>query len=221
MADAITLAIVDDHPIFRRGLRAVLDEPGAPMVQIVGEAATAAQALAIVEEHAPDVLIADLQLGTFEAGLALIRQVVALSPRTRVLVITGFDTGPILLSAIQAGARGCIAKADQLDSTTIRNGIARVAAGEIFNSDTAMRRLYGLLERRVVAEETIIGPLTRREREVLRLIADGLSNRAIAERLVIAERTVKTHVENILGKLQVPTRELAALYIHTIDPDLS
>jgi DNA-binding NarL/FixJ family response regulator len=215
MSDPITVVMVDDHLIIRRGLRAILEEPGTPPVEIVGEAATADAALELVEQFAPRVLIADLKLGdSFEPGLALIQQVRRTSPHTEVLVVTGFDDGDSLLRAIRAGAGGCISKADQLNGAEIRAGIVEVAAGRRFSSPLVYQRIHSLLQQGTGGAPLFAERLTRREEEVLALIAANMSNQEIADRLTIGVATVKSHVSNILSKLQVPSRELAVLSYH-------
>lgn len=212
----IDVVVVDDHPVFRRGLRAILEEPGTPKVRLMAEAATAEEALALVTEHVPDVLLADLKLGELETGLELIRQVRRASPQTGVLVITGFDEPDQLLRAIQAGASGCISKADQLDSTEIRRALFEIARGGRFSSTIVLRRLHDMLQQGVAP--TIVEPLTPREQEVLALIAAGATNQEIADRLVVSIKTVKTHVSNILSKLQLQSRYEAAIYYRSRTP---
>lgn len=212
----IDVVVVDDHSVFRRGLRAILQEPGTPEVHLVAEAATADEALALVAEHVPDVLLADLKLGDFEAGLELIRQVRRTSPQTGVLVITAFDEADQLLRAIQAGASGCISKADQLDSAEIRRALAEIARGGRFSSAIVLRRLHDMLQQGVAP--AIVEPLTPREQEVLALIAAGATNQEIADRLVVSIKTVKSHVSNILSKLQLQSRYEAALYYRSRSP---
>lgn len=213
MGEPIDVVMVDDHQIFRRGLRVILEEPGEPAIHLVGEAHDAPSALALIEATVPDVLLADLQLGhDFEPGLALIRQTRHLSPHTRVLVLTAWHDSQYLFQAFQAGASGCIAKADQLASAEIRRAIAEVAGGGYYSSTLVLKRLHDLLQRGEDLTTLMVDPLTRREREVLALIAQGHSNQQIATHLVIGIKTVKTHVSNILDKLQLESRYHAAMY---------
>lgn len=212
MEELLEVVIVDDHPIFRRGLRAILEEPGQPSVRLVGEANDAVGALALVEEAVPDILIADLKLGDFEAGLALIRGARQLSPHTRVLVLTGFDEADHLVSALRAGADGCVSKADRVGGDELRAALGRLAAGEPYWSPLVFRRLHDLLHRGLERGEPPAEALTRREREVLALVADGATNQEIAARLSISLKTVKTHVSNLLSKLQLQSRYEAAIY---------
>jgi NarL family two-component system response regulator LiaR len=214
MDDPISVVIADDHLIVRRGLQAILEEPGVPQIQILGEADRAETALALVEQLAPRVLITDLKLGaSFEPGLSLIQQVRRTSPHTEVLVLTGFDESDQLLRAIRAGASGCISKADEINGAEIRSGIAEVARGRRFSSPIVYQRIHALLQTGS-SEPLFAEKLTSREEDVLDLIAAGMSNQAIAARLSIGVATVKSHVSNILAKLQVPSRELAVLTYH-------
>lgn len=215
MDEPINVVIVDDHLWIRRGLRAILDEPGTPTVRIVGEAANANDALALVEQLAPRVLIADLKLGdSFAPGLELIRTVRRTSPHTEVLAITGFDDSDTLLRAIRSGASGCISKGDQLNGAEIRNGIAEIAKGRRFSSPLVYERIHTLLQQGTSEPPLFAEQLTRREQEVLALIATGMSNQEIADQLSVGVSTVKSHVSNILSKLQVSSRELAVLTYH-------
>ena len=215
----IDVIIVDDHPLFRRGLRTILQEPGRPEVRLVAEAATADEALTLVTNHVPDVLLTDLKLGHLEVGLELIRKVRHISPQTGVLVITGFDEADHLLRAIQAGASGCISKADQLDGTEIRRALDEIAHGGRFSSAIVLRRLHDMLQQGVAP--TIVEPLTPREHEVLALIAANATNQEIADQLVVSIKTVKSHVSNILSKLQLQSRYEAAIYYRSRAPGLS
>src|SRR5687767_4895371 len=130
METAITIVIVDDHPIFRRGLIALLQEPEQPLIKVLGEASDPEGGLKLVEQHVPDVLLTDRQMGTdFAPALSLIRDTRQKSPTTRVLVMTGFDATEAVMQVLQAGAHGCISKADDLESAAIRHAIAEVASG--------------------------------------------------------------------------------------------
>ncbi len=214
MEDAIDVVLVDDHEIFRIGMRVVLQEDGIPSIRLCGEAHDAPTALALVEEHTPDVLITELKLGvSFEPGLQLIRDVRSASPHTRVLVMTEFDEGVHLIPAFQAGAHGGIAKEDPIESAKIRQGIIEVAQGGVYTSPLVMKELHKMIQRG--ADNSFVRKtLTRRECEVLALIADGATNQQIADQLTISIKTVKTHVSNILDKLHLESRYQAALYYH-------
>jgi DNA-binding NarL/FixJ family response regulator len=207
----IDVVFVDDHWIVRQGLRAILEEPATPPITILGEAISADEALDLVEKYVPDVLIADLKLGrNFYPGLELIRKTRRISPHTKVLVLTAFDQRDHLLQAMRAGASGCISKADQLDATLVRKALNDIVSNTAVWSPIVFQRLHELSQDREQAELLTLDPLTRRELEVLELIAGGATNKQIAEDLYIAEKTVKTHVSNILTKLHLSSRHQAA-----------
>lgn len=219
MSDAINIVIVDDHPIFRRGMIALLEEPDVPAIHCLGEANDAVSGLRLVEQYQPDVLLTDLQLDNgFTSALDLIRATRERSPATAVLVMTAFDDPDVLLQVLQAGAHGCISKADQLESAAIRHAIGEVASGGHAYSPLVFKRLYQMLQRgggpaRPAAPNAPpANLLTEREQEVLALIANSATNQQIADQLTISLKTVKTHVSNILNKLQLQSRYEAALY---------
>jgi NarL family two-component system response regulator LiaR len=217
MDEPIDIIFVDDHPIFRVGLRVILEEPGTPALRVLGEAADAPTALDLVEHLVPDVLIVDLQLHRdtdCASGIGLIQATRALSPHTQVLVLTAFEETDRLIRALQAGANGYIFKTEQLDSAEIRRALQEVAAGGHFYGPQVMKRIHEMLTQEDASAPLPRDQLTRREWEVLALIAADYSNQAIADTLVISIKTVKTHVSNILSKLQLRRRELAALYYH-------
>jgi NarL family two-component system response regulator LiaR len=209
----IDVIVVDDDYYFRQGLRATLEAPGTPPIRLLGVTGDATEALRSVEEHAPDVLIVDLKLTLgeqgFDVGLDLIRRARRISPETKVLAITAHEQPDLQLLAVQSGVRGYIIKGDQIEGARIREAIATVAGGDLFYSPHAMKQLHELVQRGLDAEP--LEPLTAREREVFKLLAEGYSNKQIAEALVISQKTVKTHVSNILSKLQLKSRYQAAL----------
>ena len=217
--EPVEVVIVDDHHIFRHGLSMILLEPGAPSCRLVGEARTPGEALALVERLVPDVLVADLKLGdSFAPGLSMIRRVRELSPHTRVLALTAFDEHDNLVLAFEAGATGCMSKADQLQSAEIRRAIAAVAEGQPYHSPVVLQRAYERLrDRRHGATPEDI--LTPREREILALIARHYTNPQIATELSITVRTAKAHVSNILSKLQLASRSEAALFYEPPKPE--
>jgi DNA-binding NarL/FixJ family response regulator len=222
MDEPIDVVIVEDHPIFRRGLRAILEEPGTPPIRLLGEADTADAALALVEEHVPDVVIIDLQLNKKVddddwSGLKLISKVREISPHTQVLVLTAFKKNDLLLSALEAGANGYVFKTDDWENAEIRRALAMVARGEYYYTQPVLKRLHELLTHGSKPPLTIEG-LTPREWEVLRLIAADRSNKEIADQLSISIKTVKTHVSNILEKLHLSSRKLAKLHYLSQQP---
>jgi DNA-binding NarL/FixJ family response regulator len=192
-----TVVVVDDHPVVRAGLIALLTT--RPGMQVVGEAGDRAGALAVVGRERPDVVLMDLQLGA-DNGVDVTRELRRRDPATRVLILTTYDTDADIVSAIEAGAVGYLLKDATPDA--LGAGVEAAARGEaVFAPAVA-----GRLARRVVAPPT---ELTEREREVLALVAEGLSNRQVAKRLFLSEATVKTHLVHVFEKLGVDNRTAA------------
>jgi DNA-binding NarL/FixJ family response regulator len=204
---APTTVIVDDHAIFRAGLRELLEEAGIP---IVGEAATAAGGVRLVERQLPDVAVFDLGLPD-GSGVEAIRLIAERSPRTAVLVVTVSDAEGDLTDAILAGGRGYLLKETAVN--TIVDGVRTVAAGDAVLSPRVAASLMARMrvERRPTTGLPPADELSAREREVLRLVASGASNSAIAAELFISPHTVKNHISTILVKLQVANRIQAAV----------
>jgi DNA-binding NarL/FixJ family response regulator len=200
---AIRVLIVDDHPIFRDGLRAALS---ADDIEVVGEATTADEAATATAALQPDVVLMDLQLpGT---GLEATRRILRGDPTVRVLVLTMSEDQRTVSAAVQAGALGYLVKG--VDRSKLLAAVRAVAAGDaIFGADVAGAVLTTIAERDAVA----FPQLTAREREVLALVADGLTNAAISHRLYVSQKTVRNHVSNILTKLGVDDRESAAALV--------
>ena len=192
-----SVLIVDDHPIVRSGLRAVL---GADGVEVVGEAASGEEAVLLTSELAPEVVLCDLRLGAGIDGIETTRRLLDLTPAPAVLILTTFDRDAEILGAIEAGAAGYLLK--DADPQVIRAAIARAAAGGVYLAEG--------LEKRVLRGMRNPRPrLTERELEVLRLLAEGASNREIARTLYVTEATVKSHLAHIFTKLDVDSRSRA------------
>jgi DNA-binding NarL/FixJ family response regulator len=203
----ITVLIADDHAVVREGLRSFLDVQEG--VEVVGDVEDGAAAVAAVERLVPDVVLMDLVMPQMD-GLEALRQVRAVSPSTRVVVLTSYVQDEKVLAAIRAGAAGYLLK--DVRPAELVEAIRRAADGEAWLHPTAAARLMRELAERGAAEEADAARLTPRELDVLRLIAQGKSNKAIAAELVVSEKTVKTHVSNILAKLHLHDRTQAALY---------
>ena len=204
--DAIRVLIVDDHQIVREGLRSFLQLQDG--IEVVGEAVDGAEALEKVGELVPDVVLIDLVMPGMD-GIAAIRKISALSPSTRVLVLTSFAEDDKVFPAIKAGAHGYLMK--EIRPADLADSIRAVYRGEPSLHPDIAKKLMEQLSR----DEESYEPeedLTTRETEVLRLLARGQSNREIAATLGVSEKTVKTHVSNILHKLHVADRTQAALY---------
>ncbi|MEV5354667.1 response regulator transcription factor [Streptomyces sp. NPDC093516] len=205
MADAIKVLLVDDHQVVRRGLRTFLEVQDD--IEVVGEAADGAEGVDRAEELRPDVILMDVKMPGMD-GVAALRRLRELDNPARVLVVTSFTEQRTVVPALRAGAAGYVYK--DVDPDALAGAIRSVHAGHILLQPEVAGALLS-------QEEANSGPgrggsLTEREREVLGLIADGRSNREIARALVLSEKTVKTHVSNILMKLDLADRTQAALW---------
>ena len=202
-----TVVIIDDHPIVRAGMRAILDSAGD--IDILGEGVNGADALRLVNEHDPDVLALDVSLPDMN-GVAVTRTLRQQGARTAILILTVHDDPQTVFGLLESGAVGYVLKDEALE--TLVNAVRAAARGETWLSPAVAR----LVVRRAVAGSAsdateALSALTPREVEVLRLIARGLDNTAIAQELVLTKRTVQNHISNIYGKLNVASRTEAAL----------
>lgn len=198
----IRVVVADDHPIVREGLRRFLDSRDG--IEVVGEAADGEQAVARAARLQPDVVLLDLVMPVLD-GLGAIERILARDPDARVLVLTSFAGEDQVLPALRAGASGYLLK--DADPAEVERAVRAVAAGES-PLDPAVA---GRVLRAVRPGSDPLAALTPREREVLGLLARGLTNRQIARELVVAEKTVKTHVSAVLAKLGLADRTQAAL----------
>lgn len=206
MSDNIRVLIVDDHAIVREGQRALIDtEPG---MEVVGEAKDGFEAVELAHSLQPDVILIDLFMPRKD-GIEAIEEIKANNSEARILVLTSFAEDEKVYSAIKAGAMGYLLKDSSPEE--ILTGIRQVHQGEMSMHPSIANKLMSELQRSSNLPQTE-DPLTEREIEVLKLVAQGLPNKEIAEKLVISERTVRTHVTNILGKLHLANRTQAALY---------
>jgi DNA-binding NarL/FixJ family response regulator len=197
----IRLLIVEDHPLYRKGLRMVLG--AVDDFEVVGEATDGRQAVELALDLRPDVVMMDLQLPG-QSGIAAIREIVAIRPETRILVVTLFQDDDSVFAALRAGARGYILK--DSDEEDMLRAIRAIAAGEtLFSGAVASRVLAYFQHVRPVASPAF-PTLTGRERDILSLLAQGRSNAAIAQELSLSVKTVANNVSAIFGKLQVSDR---------------
>ncbi|MFP4436629.1 MAG: response regulator [Chloroflexaceae bacterium] len=206
MTDTIRILIADDHAVVREGLRTLLQR--IPEFTLVGEAANGEEAIRQVAALQPDVILLDLKMPRKD-GVTAIKEMKREQTNVRILVLTSFDDDDSVFSAIKAGAQGYLLK-DSLPEQLIQ------AIRDVHNGESA---LHPTIARKVLREinrppdlPPAEHPLTERELEVLQLVAQGMTNQEIAGRLVIGERTVATHVRNILSKLHLASRTQAALY---------
>lgn len=207
MKDLITVMIVDDHAMVRRGAAGYLEVQDD--IHVVAEAASGEEALALAEEHVPDVVLMDLVMPGLD-GVEATRRLKDSSPRTQIIILTSFHEDEHIFPALQAGAISYLLK--DVKAGELVEAIRRAACGEA--------TLHPRIAERVIKEFRVGDPsrlrlftdLTEREMEVLKLIASGCSNQKIANQLVVSVGTVKGHVSNILGKLQLADRTQAAVY---------
>ncbi len=206
MDEPIRILIADDHPVFRFGLAALLEAEAD--TEVVGEATSGTEAVTMAAALQPDVILMDLNMPDLN-GLDATRQIMAANPETGILVITMFDDDSVF-AAMRAGARGYVLKGAEGEETL--RAIRAVANGEaIFSPAVAERMMQFMTQPRAVETDTPFPELTAREQEVLALVAQGLTNTAIAERLVLSPKTIRNHVSNIFGKLQVADRAEAII----------
>jgi NarL family two-component system response regulator LiaR len=209
VTETIRVLIADDYPLVRDSLRALIEtEPG---MDVVGEAADGVEAALKARSLQPDVILLDLVMPR-QDGIAAIGEIKRENPEARILVLTSFAEDDKVFPAIKTGAQGYLLK----DSSPqqLLEAIRDVHRGHSSLHPTIARKLIGELQRPAESLPPTKEPLSRREMEVLRLVAQGLTNPEIAEKLVISERTVRTHVSHILGKLHLANRTQAALYAH-------
>jgi two-component system response regulator DevR len=202
----IRVFLLDDHEIVREGVRALLE--GTDGIEVVGEAGTAADALARMPPAHPDVAILDVQLPD-GSGVEVCRDVRSAHPEISCLMLTSFSDDEALFEAVVAGAAGYLLK--QVRGTDIVDAVRRVAAGQSLLDPTLVGRVMERV-RRPPKEDERLARLTGQERKILALIAEGLTNRQIAERMFLAEKTVKNYVSNLLAKLGMERRTQAAVF---------
>jgi DNA-binding NarL/FixJ family response regulator len=208
---SIRVFLLDDHEIVRRGVRDLLD--AEPDIEVVGEAGTVAQALDRLPLAEPDVAVLDVQLPD-GSGVDVCREVRSTRPELVCLMLTSFTDDEAMVEAIVAGAAGYLLK--QVRGSDIVDAVRRVASGQSLLDPQATARVIERL-RRGPEEDERLRDLTHQERKILGLLADGLTNRQIADELFLAEKTVKNYVSNLLSKMGMSRRTEAAVYAARLD----
>ena len=205
----LRIVIADDQPMMRAGFKAVLESTGE--IQVVAEAADGEAAVRAAREHDPDVVLMDIRMPVMD-GIEATRRL----PRHRVLILTTFGLDEYIIDALRAGASGFLLK--DAPTQDVLGAVRAVAAGDAVLSPAVTRQLLDQVGRRlpapVSATPDAIAALTDRERQVLRMLAGGMTNGEIAEALVLSEATVKTHVSHLLGKLGLRDRVQAVIFAY-------
>lgn len=205
MTTPLRVLLVDDHPVFRKGLHALLST--LPETTVVGEASSGEQAQAMAAALSPDVVVMDLAMPGL-GGVEATRSIVGQRPETGVLVLTMFEDDDSVFAAMRAGARGYLVKGSDTDEVVA--AITAVGRGDAIFGPTVARRVLSFLTQPLSAFDAQMFPeLSPREREILDLIAAGVSNPDIARRLFLSPKTVRNHVSSVFGKLQVADRAQA------------
>jgi len=214
--DRISVLIVDDHGIVRQGLRTYLDL--LDDIEVVGEAANGAEAVAQVKQYRPNIVLMDLVMPEMD-GIEATRQIGDISTSTKVIVLTSFTEDEKVFPAIKAGAAGYLLK--DVSPSELASAIRAVHRGEAQLHPDITKKLMSQFVSPAVEPMAAPDELTARELEVLRLVAQGMSNRQVAQTLTISTKTVKTHVSSILSKLHLDDRTQAAIYAykHGLVPD--
>ncbi|HEX9889968.1 MAG TPA: response regulator transcription factor [Nitriliruptorales bacterium] len=206
MTDTIRVFLVDDHDVVRRGLRALIEE--AEDIEVIGEAASAGMALAGITKLVPDVAVLDVRLPD-GSGVEVCREVRSQHPQIQCLMLTSFSDDEALFDAIMAGASGYLLK--EVRDQDLVSAIRRVARGESLLDPALTGKVLERL-RKGDEEDPRLASLTDQERNILELVAQGMTNRQIADQVHLAEKTVKNYVSSILSKLGMSRRTEAAVF---------
>jgi two-component system response regulator DevR len=202
----IRVFLLDDHEMIRRGISDLLD--AEPDLTVIGQAGTAAEALRRIPATRPDVAILDARLPD-GSGIDVCREIRSSSPQIRCLILTSYDDNDAVFAAVMAGAAGYLLK--EIRGNSLVDAIRQVAAGNSLMDPAVTERLLARLRDGEPKDERLAS-LTDRERQVLALISEGLTNREIGERLFLSEKTVKNYVSGLLAKLGMQRRTQAAVY---------
>ena len=207
--EPIRLLLADDHTLFRKGIRTILEQ--MQDIEVVGEAATGQEVVAQARDLVPDVILMDIKMPVF-SGIEATRQILQESPHIGVILVTMFDDPESVFSGMRSGARGYVLK--EAEPEELRRAIEAAYLGEVILCPIIAKKVLQHFGRDSKAQQPGLPyeELTQRELEVLQLAADGLTNKEIAVKLVITEKTTKNHIANIFSKLQVNDRTQAILY---------
>ncbi|MDG4897196.1 MULTISPECIES: response regulator transcription factor [unclassified Mesorhizobium] len=208
MSTSIRIAIVDDHPLFREGVARSLGEIGG--FELVGEGASAEDAERLVRASTPDILLLDISMPG--GGLNALASILSATPEQKVVMLTVSETNADVAQALKAGARGYVLKG--VGSKALAEILRDVANGQSYVSPSLSARLLSDLLQPTGSKPDPLAQLTGREAEILKLVAEGLSNKEVAARLSLQEKTVKHHMTRVLAKLNVRNRTEAALLMH-------
>jgi DNA-binding NarL/FixJ family response regulator len=203
----IRVLIVDDHAVVRSGLRVFFDLQ--PDIEVVGEAADGSEGVAMARRLEPDVILMDLLMPTMD-GITAIGRIKAERPETEIVTMTSFIEEDKVTAALEAGASGYVLK--DAEAEEVAAAVRAAYAGEVHLDPAVARLLAQRMRLRKAPGDELAEPLTEREKDVLNLLGQGMSNREIGSALFITERTARTYVSNILGKLGLASRTQAALY---------
>jgi DNA-binding NarL/FixJ family response regulator len=206
-ATPIRVLLVDDHAVVRMGLRAFFDM--LDDIEVVGEASDGSEGVAMTRRLKPDVVLMDLLMPNMD-GITAIGRIKAEMPETEIVTMTSFIEEEKVTAALEAGASGYVLK--DAEAEEVATAIRAAFAGEVHLDPAVARLLAQRMRQKKSPAEELVEPLTDREREVLGLLAHGMSNKEIAAKLFITERTARTYVSNILGKLGLASRTQAALW---------
>jgi NarL family two-component system response regulator LiaR len=207
MSSPISIILVDDHEVVRRGVRTYLNT--IPEFDVIGECSSGEEALHMVAEHIPDIVLMDLIMPGMD-GIETTRQIKKISPRTQVVVLTSYHEDAHIFPALKAGAISYILKDMKMDKLV--DALNKAVQGEVTLHPRVAARVLQNIRGDGGEDQQLFTELTERELDVLKLIANGMTNSQIAEDLVITENTVKGHVSNILSKLHLVDRTQAAVY---------
>ena len=207
--DVIRILVADDHTLFRKGLHSLLEHQAG--MEVVGEAATGSEAVTLAEELVPDVVLMDIKMPDL-TGIEATKQILQENPHIGIILVTMFDDAESVFSGMRAGARGYVLKG--AETRELRHAIEAASRGEVLLSPAIAAKMMHRFDRAAESGQGGIPyeDLTPRELEVLRLAAEGLSNKEIAAKLALSEKTVKNRISNIFAKLRVNDRTQAVLH---------